>query len=114
VVLVVRKGNPKAIRDWPDLVKPGVTVITANPKTSGGARWNYLAAWGWALEKNGGDQDRARAFVAELYRHVPVLDSGARGSTTTFGQREGARRLTPLRFAPCASRRGPVTPDPAD
>jgi sulfate transport system substrate-binding protein len=87
ILFVVRRGNPKGIHDWADLVRPGVSVITPNPKTSGGARWNYLAAWGWALRANGGDQARARAVVAELYRHVPVLDTGARGSTITFAQR---------------------------
>ncbi|MFO1490817.1 MAG: sulfate ABC transporter substrate-binding protein [Kiritimatiellia bacterium] len=86
IVFVVRKGNPKGIRDWGDLVKPDVQVITPNPKTSGGARWNYLAAWGWARETLGGDE-KAKAFVADLYTHVPVLDTGARGSTTTFAQR---------------------------
>lgn len=87
IVFLVRKGNPKQIRDWDDLVKPGVQVITPNPQTSGGARWNYLAAWGYALTKEGSEA-KARAFVTELYRHVPVLDSGARGATTTFVQRE--------------------------
>jgi sulfate/thiosulfate-binding protein len=87
VVFVVRKGNPKGIRDWDDLVKPGTVVVTANPKTSGGARWNYLAAWGYALQKNGGDQDKAKEFIKKLYKNVPVLDSGARGSTVTFAQR---------------------------
>ena len=87
ILFVVRKGNPKAIRDWADLVKPGVSVITPNPKTSGGARWNYLAAWGWALRANNGDQGRAQAYVTELFRRVPVLDTGARGSTITFAQR---------------------------
>jgi sulfate/thiosulfate-binding protein len=87
IVFLVRKGNPKAIKDWDDLVKPNVSVITPNPKTSGGARWNYLAAWGYALKKYGGDEGRARDFVARLYKNVPVLDSGARGSTTTFVQR---------------------------
>ncbi len=87
IVFLVRKGNPKGIRDWGDLVKPGVEVITPNPKTSGGARWNYLAAWAWALRQPGGTDATARAFVTELFRHVPVLDSGARGSTTTFVQR---------------------------
>jgi len=87
VVFVVRKGNPKGIRDWPDLLKPGLAVITANPKTSGGARWNYLAAWGYAQRQPGGDETKARAFVTELYKRVPVLDSGARGATTTFVQR---------------------------
>ena len=83
----MRKGNPKGIRDWDDLVKPGVQVITPNPKTSGGARWNYLAAWAYADEKFGHDADKDRDFVAALFRNVPVLDSGARGSTTTFAQR---------------------------
>ena len=86
-VFLVRKGNPKKIRDWNDLVRPGVAVITPNPKTSGGARWNYLAAWGYALKQRGGDEAKARDFVARLYKNVPVLDSGARGSTTTFVQR---------------------------
>ena len=85
-MFLVRKGNPKAIRDWGDLVKPGVSVITPNPKTSGGARWNYLAAWGWALKKTG-SQQQARDFVSKLYRQVPVLDTGARGSLITFTQR---------------------------
>ncbi len=84
IVLLVRKGNPKNIRDWSDLIKPGVAVITPNPKTSGGARWNYLAAWGYGLKHNNNDQAKAQAFVAQLYANVPVLDSGARGSTTTF------------------------------
>ncbi|MCB6185026.1 sulfate ABC transporter substrate-binding protein [Leeia sp. TBRC 13508] len=84
IVFLVKKGNPKGIKDWGDLIKPGVQVITPNPKTSGGARWNYLAAWGWALQKNKGDQNKAKAYVAELFKHVPVLDSGARGATTTF------------------------------
>jgi sulfate/thiosulfate transport system substrate-binding protein len=87
IVFLVRKGNPKGIKDWGDLLKPDVQVITPNPKTSGGARWNYLAAWGYELKQTGGDEDKARAFVAELYKHVPVLDTGARGSTTTFVQR---------------------------
>ncbi len=103
IVFVVRKGNPKAVKDWDDLVRPGVSVITPNPKTSGGARWNYLAAWGFALKQELGDlgklrqagnepdiakaQTKARAFVSALFRNVPVLDSGARGSTTTFVQR---------------------------
>jgi len=86
IVFVVRKGNPKSIKDWDDLAKPGVVVVTPNPKTSGGARWNYLAAWAYARQKYGGD-DKARDFVARLYRNVPVLDSGARGSTTTFAER---------------------------
>jgi sulfate transport system substrate-binding protein len=86
VVLLVRKGNPKGIKDWDDLARPGVSVITPNPKTSGGARWNYLAAWGWALKKYGSEA-KARDFVAALYRNVPVLDTGARGSTTTFVER---------------------------
>jgi len=87
IVFLVRKGNPKAIADWADLVKPGVQVITPNPKTSGGARWNYLAAWGYALDQHGGDPAKARAFVGELFAHVAVLDSGARGATTTFVER---------------------------
>jgi len=87
IVLLVRKGNPKNIKDWSDLIKPGVAVITPNPKTSGGARWNYLAAWGYALKNNGNDQAKAKEFVAKLYANVPVLDSGARGSTVTFAER---------------------------
>jgi sulfate transport system substrate-binding protein len=87
IVFLVRKGNPKGIRDWNDLVRPGVSVITPNPKTSGGARWNYLAAWTYALRQGGGDEAKAKDFVSRLYRNVPVLDSGARGSTTTFTQR---------------------------
>ena len=87
IVFVVHAGNPKGIKDWDDLVKPDLKVITPNPKTSGGARWNYLAAWGDALKKNDGDEAKAREFVKALYRNVPVLDSGARGSTTTFAQR---------------------------
>lgn len=88
IVFVVRKGNPRKITDWGDLVKSGVQVITPNPKTSGGARWNYLAAWAFALKQPGGDEAKAKAFVSELYKHVPVLDTGARGSTTTFAQRQ--------------------------
>ncbi|CAK7039527.1 sulfate ABC transporter substrate-binding protein [Kerstersia gyiorum] len=84
IVFLVRKGNPKGLKDWDDLVKPGVEVITPNPKTSGGARWNYLAAWAYALDKNGGDQKAAQDFVGQLYKNVPVLDTGARGSTSTF------------------------------
>lgn len=87
LVFLVRKGNPKKIKDWDDLVKPGVSVITPNPKTSGAARWNYLAAWGYALKKNGGDEGKAKDFVTRLYKNVPVLDSGARGATTTFVER---------------------------
>ena len=87
IVFLVRKGNPKGIRDWDDLARQGISVITPNPKTSGGARWNYLAAWGYALKKHGNDEAKAREFVARLYKNVPVLDSGARGSTTTFVQR---------------------------
>ncbi|WP_269714458.1 sulfate ABC transporter substrate-binding protein [Caulobacter sp. NIBR2454] len=87
IVFLVRKGNPSKIRDWSDLIRPGVDVITPNPKTSGGARWNYLAAWAWALKQPGGNPQKAEAFVAELFKHVPVLDTGARGSTTTFVQR---------------------------
>ena len=87
IVFLVRKGNPKAIRDWDDLVKPKLAVITPNPKTSGGARWNYLAAWGYALKKHGGSEAKAREFVTALFKNVPVLDTGARGATTTFVQR---------------------------
>jgi len=87
IVFLVRKGNPKGIKDWGDLVKPGVKVITPNPKTSGGARWNYLAAWGWALKQPGGSEATAKDYVTKLYKNVPVLDTGARGSTTTFVQR---------------------------
>ena len=88
IVFLVRKGNPKGIVDWDDLIKPGVKVITPNPKTSGGARWNYLAAWAWALRKPGATDATAKEFVAKLFQNVPVLDSGARGSTNTFVQRE--------------------------
>ena len=87
IVLLVRKGNPKGIKDWGDLVKPGVQVITPNPKTSGGARWNYLAAYGYALKQNKNDPAKAKEFVGKLFANVPVLDSGARGSTTTFVER---------------------------
>ncbi|MGA2433705.1 MAG: sulfate ABC transporter substrate-binding protein [Bryobacteraceae bacterium] len=87
IVFLVHKGNPKGIRDWPDLIRHGVAVITPNPKTSGGARWNYLAAWGYALETSGHDEAKAREFIAALYKNVPVLDSGARGATTTFVER---------------------------
>jgi sulfate transport system substrate-binding protein len=87
IVFLVRKGNPKRIKDWNDLVRPGISVITPNPKTSGGARWNYLAAWGYALRQSHNDESQAKDFVARLYRNVPVLDSGARGATTTFVQR---------------------------
>jgi sulfate/thiosulfate transport system substrate-binding protein len=87
IVFLVRKGNPKGIRDWNDLIKPGVAVITPNPKTSGGARWNYLAAWGYALKQPGSSAATAREFVRKLYKNVPVLDTGARGATTTFVQR---------------------------
>jgi sulfate/thiosulfate transport system substrate-binding protein len=87
IVFVVRKGNPKAIKDWNDLVRPGISVITPNPKTSGGARWNYLAAWLYARQQPGGSDAKARDFVSQLLRNVPVLDSGARGATTTFVQR---------------------------
>ena len=87
IVFVVRKGNPKAIHDWDDLVKPGISVITPHPKSSGGARWNYLAAWGFAKRRPGGDDAKAQTFVTALYKNVPVLDSGARGSTNTFAQR---------------------------
>jgi sulfate/thiosulfate transport system substrate-binding protein len=87
IVFLVRRGNPKGIKDWGDLVKPGVQVITPNPKTSGGARWNYLAAWAYALKQPGGSDAKAKEFVTALYKNVPVLDSGARGATTTFVQR---------------------------
>ena len=87
IVFLVRKGNPKAIKDWNDLVRPGISVITPNPKTSGGARWNYLAAWAYALKQPGGTDAKAKEFVTRVFKNVPVLDSGARGSTTTFVQR---------------------------
>jgi sulfate/thiosulfate transport system substrate-binding protein len=87
IVFLVRKGNPKGIKDWNDLVKPGVQVITPNPKTSGGARWNYLGAWGYALKQQGGNEATAKEFVGKLFKNVPVLDSGARGATTTFVER---------------------------
>ena len=87
IVFLVRRGNPKGIKDWDDLVRPGVSVITANPKTSGGARWNYLAAWGYALKRNHNNQDQARDFVSRLFKNVVVLDSGARAATTTFAER---------------------------
>jgi sulfate/thiosulfate transport system substrate-binding protein len=87
IVFLVRKSNPKGIKDWLDLVKPGVSIITPNPKTSGGARWAYLAAWGYALQAPGGNQTAVREFITKVYKNVPVLDSGARGSTTTFVER---------------------------
>jgi sulfate/thiosulfate transport system substrate-binding protein len=87
IVFLVRKSNPKNIRDWGDLVKPGVAVITPNPKTSGGARWNYLAGWAWALQQPGGSEATAKEYVRKLFKNVPVLDTGARGATTTFVQR---------------------------
>ncbi len=87
IVFLVRKGNPKGIKDWDDLVKPGIGIIPANPKTSGAARWAYLAAWGYALKKNNGDEAKAKEFVAKFYKNVPVFDTGARGATTTFIQR---------------------------
>ena len=87
IVFLVRKGNPKAIHDWKDLVRPGIQVVTPNPKTSGGARWNFLAAWGYALKQPGGNEASAKAFVKTLFQHVPVLDTGARGATNTFAQR---------------------------
>jgi sulfate/thiosulfate transport system substrate-binding protein len=87
MVFLVRKGNPKAIKDWNDLARPGISVITPNPKTSGGARWNYIAAWGYALKQPGGNEKTAQEFLTKIYKNVPVLDSGARGSTTTFIER---------------------------
>ena len=87
IVFLVRKGNPKNIKDWNDIIKPGVSVITPNPKTSGGARWNYLAAWAYALKQNNNDEAKAKEFVTKLYKNVPILDSGARGATTTFVER---------------------------
>jgi sulfate transport system substrate-binding protein len=87
IVFLVRKGNPKNIRSWNDLIKPGVKVITPNPKTSGGARWNFLAAWAYALKQNGGDENKAKEFVTALFKNVPILDTGARGATTTFVER---------------------------
>jgi sulfate/thiosulfate transport system substrate-binding protein len=87
IVFLVRKGNPKAIKDWSDLIKPGVSVVTPNPKTSGGARWNYLAAWAWALKQPGGTEASAQEYLRKLFKNVPVLDTGARGATTTFVQR---------------------------
>ena len=102
VVFLVRKGNPKHIHDWGDLVRPNVSVIAPNPKTSGGARWNYLAAWAWALKQPGGDDATAEAFLKRLYHNVPVLDSGARGSTTTFVDRD----LRAARHRGCAARLG--------
>lgn len=88
IVFLVRKGNPKGIKDWDDLAKPGISVITPNPKTSGGARWNYLAAWGYGVKKFKGDESKVKEFVGRIFKNVPVLDSGARGSTTTFVKRE--------------------------
>jgi len=87
IIFLVRKGNPKAIKDWGDLVRPGVVVVSPNPKTSGGARWNYLAAWGYALKSSGGDEAKAKDYVTRLYRNVPVLDTGGRGATVTFVER---------------------------
>src|SRR5437016_9617055 len=88
IIFLVRKGNPKGIKDWDDLVRPGVAVITPNPKTSGESRWNYLAAWGYALKRNNNNEAKAQEFVQALYKNVPVLDSGARGATTTFVERK--------------------------
>jgi sulfate transport system substrate-binding protein len=88
IVLLVRKGNPKNIKEWSDLARPGISVITPNPKTSGGARYNYLAAWGYALKQPGGNEKTAQELLTKIYKNVPVLDSGARGSTTTFIERE--------------------------
>lgn len=86
-MFLVRKGNPKQIKDWADLIKPGVEIITPNPKTSGGARWNYLAAWAWAKHQPGGNDAKAQEYVRQIYKHTKVLDSGARGATTTFAER---------------------------
>ena len=88
IVFLVRKGNPKGIKDWDDLAKPGISVVTPNPKTSGGARWNYLAAWAWASQKFNGDETKIKGFLTAVFKNVPVLDTGARGATTTFVQRE--------------------------
>lgn len=88
IVFLVRKGNPKAIKDWGDLVKGDVSIVTPNPKTSGGARWNYLAAWAWAYKQYGGDEAKIKTYIQDLYKRAPVLDTGARGSLTTFAQRE--------------------------
>src|SRR5207245_624887 len=87
IVFLIRKGNPKGIKDWGDLIRPGVSVITPNPKTSGGARWNYLAAWGFEYLRSGKDEAKAKDFIKRLYKNVPVLDTGARGATTTFLER---------------------------
>ena len=87
IVFLVRKGNPKGIKDWADLVRPGIVVVSPNPKTPGGARWNYLAAWGYPLKTNGGDETKAKDYVTRLYRNIPVLDTGARGATVTFVER---------------------------
>lgn len=111
IVFLVRKGNPKAIHDWGDLIKDDVQIVTPNPKTSGGARWNYLAAWAWANEEFSGDQEKIRAYIAELFKRAPVLDTGARGSLTTFAQRgigdvllawENEARLAAAEFGPDA------------
>ena len=108
IVFLVRKGNPKGIKDWGDLVKPGVSVITPNPKTSGGARWNYLAGWAWALRQPGGSEAKAKEFVGKLYKNVPVLDSGARGSTTTFVSAASATCCSPGRTRRCSRSRSSV------
>jgi sulfate transport system substrate-binding protein len=100
IVFLVRKGNPKGIKDWNDLVKPGIKVITPNPKTSGGARWNYLAAWGYALKQNNNDSAKAKAFVAALYKNVPVLDAGARGATSCSAA--SGTCTSPGRTRPCS------------
>ena len=103
VVFLVRKGNPKGIKDWDDLAKPGVEVITSNPKTSGTGRLAYLAGWGYAIRQNNNDESKARQYITALYKNVPVLDSGARGSTTTFVQRGDRRR------APGVGKRSPFS-----
>ena len=99
IVFLVRKGNPKNIKDWNDLAKPGIGVITPNPKTSGGARWNYLAAWAYALKQPGGSDEKAKEFVGKIFANVPVLDSGARGSTTTFVERRIGDGLRPTQYS---------------
>lgn len=105
IVFLVRKGNPKGIKDWGDIAKPGIAVITPNPKTSGGARWNHLAAWGYALKQPGGSEKTAQEFLAKVYKNVPVLDSGARGATTTFVERGIGDVLLTWKTKPCLQSR---------